>query len=215
MAQRNKDRNRNKKSARNPDKRPLKPLILVVAEGETEKMYIDTFANFYENRLVDVRCEGRAGTPKKIVAEAKKLKQQQEQRAQAEKDNSLNFNKVWCVFDIDDHPYVPDAVQMARDNGFELAISNPCFEIWLWLHFADQPGLQHRHDLQDMLEKYMPDYDKKVDFENLKDGYNAAVKRAERLGKEAEEEGEEAYKRNPTTGMWRLTEKIIKKKKKV
>ena len=27
---------------------------------------------------------------------------------------------------------------MARDNGIRVAISNPCFELWLVLHYAQQ-----------------------------------------------------------------------------
>jgi hypothetical protein len=30
---------------------------------------------------------------------------------------------VWCVFDVDIHPNLPEAKQQARDNGLSLAIS--------------------------------------------------------------------------------------------
>lgn len=36
------------------------------------------------------------------------------------------------------HPGLTDAIEQARQNGIWLAISNPCFELWLVLHFQDQ-----------------------------------------------------------------------------
>jgi hypothetical protein len=34
---------------------------------------------------------------------------------------------------------------MATDTENRLAISNPCFELWLLLHHRDCPGELHRH----------------------------------------------------------------------
>ncbi|MGH3940412.1 MAG: RloB family protein, partial [Pseudonocardiaceae bacterium] len=47
----------------------------------------------------------------------------------------------WCVFDVEwpkNHPNLKQAIQLARDHNIRLAISNPCFELWLILHFEDQ-----------------------------------------------------------------------------
>ena len=96
---------------------------------------------------------------------------------------------------------------MAQANDIKLAVSNPCIELWLWLHFADQPGMRHRHDLQGMMKQRIPDYNKHVDYSDYADGYEAAHSRASRLDKDAEAANEEG--RNPTTGMWRLTQSIL------
>jgi len=95
---------------------------------------------------------------------------------------------------------------MARDNGIELAVSNPCFELWLWLHFADQPGMRHQKDLQSMMKQHIPNYDKHVTYFDYAAGYQAAVGRARRLDEDAGLANEEG--RNPTTGVWQLTERI-------
>lgn len=94
---------------------------------------------------------------------------------------------------------------MADANGIDLAVSNPSFELWLLLHFATC-GMQHRHKIAEMLEGYVPGYDKGVSFNSYKDGYLQAVARARRLAEEATSDGE-PY-RNPTTGVYRLTELI-------
>src|SRR5690606_41139889 len=86
-------------------------------------------------------------------------------------DDNLSFDEVWCVFDVDEHPRVNDACQMARDNNIQVAVSNPCFELWLLFHFRDSPGAQSRHDVQKMLKKYLPKFDKHVVFDTLAPNY--------------------------------------------
>lgn len=56
---------------------------------------------------------------------------------------------------------------------------------------------------------YLPDYDKVIDpssFSKLYEGYDRAVKRAQALDREASRH--DAPGRNPTTGVYRLTESI-------
>ena len=191
------------------DQRDPKPVILVVSEGEvTEPEYIHGFAAACHNPRVRVETEEGAGVPRSVVETAKKMKSEADGRAAAEKDDNLRYDEVWCVFDFDEHPNVGNTKQMAKDNGIKLAISNPCIELWLWLHFADQPGMQHRHDMQRRLKEHVPGFDKHVAFAAYAAGYDAARKRAEQLETAAEAAGE--ADRNPSTGFWRLTESIRK-----
>ncbi len=200
-------RNRQRRTARREPFVDSKPIILVVTEGEaTEPEYLDGFARAFHNPRVRVQVVGGAGVPKTIVETAKELKRGAERQAEREHDDNLSYDEVWCVFDVDQHPHIPDAQQMARDNGILLAISNPCIELWLWLHFSEQPGIQHRNDLQKMMKQHVPGYDKHVEFKDYASGYDDAVRRARRLDAAAESDGEPG--RNPTTGVWRLTETI-------
>ena len=136
------------------------------------------------------------------VARDKKRKADEEAR----RDENLRYEEVWCVFDVDDHPNVENSKQMARDNDLKLAVSNPCIELWLWLHFAEQPGMRHRHDLQSMMRQHIRGYDKHVEYGDYAEGYEGAARRAERLDENAKADNDEG--RNPTTGVWRLTESI-------
>ena len=202
-------RDRKRRPARRPAVKDVKPIVLIVTEGKkTEPQYLKGFADANRNSRVRIKVIGGAGVPKTIVESAKQHKADADIRAKREKDDNLRYDEVWCVFDFDEHPNVPDARQMARDNGIDLAISNPCFELWLWLHFAEQPGMRHRHELQKMLKKkYVPGYDEHVDYSaHYAAGYGAAVRRATRLDEDAKADCEEG--RNPTTGVWRLTESI-------
>ena len=200
-------RDRIRRPARSQPFKPSKPVILVVTEGAvTEKEYLEQFALYQKTTRVVLEIVKGAGVPSTIVDVAKELKRAAEKRAKRERDDNLLYDQVWCVFDIDQHPDVPKAKQNAIDCDIQLAISNPCIELWLWLHFAPQPGPQHRHDLQRMLITYIPNYNKHVNYIDYRSGYDAAEDRAEKLEQEAlldEDDG-----RNPTTGMWRLTRAI-------
>lgn len=199
-------RNRSRRPARRePNVDPL-PIILVVCEGGTEQEYVEAFAAFQKNPRVRVQPVGHAGVPLSVVREAKRLKLANQASADHEKDDNLRYDAVWAVFDVDEHPNIAEARIMARDNAIEVAVSNPCFELWLYLHFKDQPGMQHRHDLKTLLEKVVPGYDKHIDFSLYASGYVDAHRRARMLDSQADTDNDSG--RNPTTGFWRLTESI-------
>jgi hypothetical protein len=55
-----------------------------------------------------------------------------------------SFDQVWCVFDVEVkltqrcRDGFREALNSAADAKINKAISNPCFEIWLCWHKADQ-----------------------------------------------------------------------------
>ncbi len=204
-----KRRNRQRRPGRGEPFREPKPLILIVCEGEkTEKQYFEGFARVFRTP-VDVKIAREHGVPMTLVATAKAYKKKAQDAARKEDDENRAYDAVWCVFDVDEHPQVADARQMARANGIELAISNPCFELWLLLHFRDCPGMQHRDTMRRLLSGHVPGYDKRVEFAAYAQGYPQAAKRAEQMDKKADEEGDSG--RNPTTAVYRLTRKIERK----
>ena len=77
----------------------------------------------------------------------------------------------------------------------------PCLFLTYW------PDPQHRRDLDKILKNHLKGYDKKVNFDDLASGYQQAVNRARRLDEDAAKMGESG--RDPTTGVWELTESII------
>jgi hypothetical protein len=201
-------RYRNRRPARREALLDPRPRILIVCEGEvTEPTYFSDFQKWCRNPRVRIQVEGPAGVPLTLVKAAKRLKNAAENHARREKDENLLFEEVWCVFDRDEHPEVPAARQFATDNGLRLAMSNPCFELWLILHIRENPGAQHRHALQKLIGELTPDVRAKhVEFELLSQGYDEAVRRAERLETDAIGAGEPT--RNPTTEVFHLTDSI-------
>lgn len=199
--------NRQRRPARRPPYKEPRPVILVVTEGAvTEPEYLNGFRSTVKNPRVEIHIVPQAGVPRTIVQVARDRKREAEAQARRQADENLRFDEVWCVFDYDEHPNVPNTKKMARDNGIRLAVSNPCIELWLWLHFADQPGMRSRQELHKLIKRHVPNYDKHVDYAHYESGYQSAVRRAARLDEDAAADGEEG--RNPSTGMWRLTESI-------
>lgn len=200
-------RNRKRTPARRRPSRDPRPLLLIVTEGKiTEPEYLYGLVAAIRNPRVTIKIKPEGSDPKTLVTIARDLKKSKEKQARREGDINLRYDEVWCVCDVDDHLTLGDARQMARDHEIDLVVSNPCFELWLWLHFAEQPGMRHRDDLISMLKKHIADYDKHVDFQGYEHGYEEAVRRANRLEEEATADNDEG--RNPSTGVWRLTESI-------
>ncbi|WP_397571443.1 RloB family protein [Schlesneria sp. T3-172] len=203
--------NRNRKPGRREPFRDPRPTVLVFCEGEkTEKQYLEKFARYHKNALMKLEVAKETGVPFSLVKFASQYKREIEKNARRQKDQNIAFDSVWCVFDIDDHPRVSDAKEMAAANGIRLAISNPCFELWLVLHLTDSPGMQHRDNVQSLLESLDSNYDKdvkQVDFPRYVHGYKQAVTRATRLDALALSVGTPGH--NPTTNVYELTELIL------
>ena len=199
-------RDRHRKKGRRPPFRDPKPRILIVSEGDvTEPEYFKGFAKACRNPRVTVEFAPEHGVPRTVVEAARDRKKEAQDQAEREKDDNLAYDSVWSVFDIDDHPKVCEAQDMARDNDIRLCISNPCFELWLLLHFRDNPGMKHRDKIHEMLIDHVPNYSKHVDYASYSEGYERAV-RARRMDEDAE--GAHEPHRNPTTGVYELTESI-------
>ena len=200
-------RDRKRRPGRGLARKMPKPLILIVCEGEnTEPQYLDGFVKACKNPRVRIRLHDGTGVPMTLVRIAKDAKADAAKRAKREGDDFLRYDSVWCVFDVDQHPDIPAAMTMANDNGIDLAISSPCFELWLILHFRDCPGGMHRHKLLNLMKKHIADYDKRVDYADYETGYPDAVRRATELAEQALRVGDTLY--NPSTGVYRLTELI-------
>ena len=200
-------RHRKRPPGRRPPHREPGRRVLVVCEGVvTEREYLRGFQRWCRNPLVDVEIAREHGVPRTVVEVAKRLKHAAERDARSQKDAFLAYDSVWCVIDVDEHPKLDEALDMARANGVEVALSNPCFELWLRLHFRESPGMRDRKAAQRMTGEFLPGYDKHLSFDALQGGYEDAVRRAERLDTLAAEAGEPG--RNPTTGVYRLTEEI-------
>src|ERR1035438_2177974 len=117
--------------------RPPLPRFLIVCEGtQTEPGYFQETRHL-ERSLIDLEMSP-GGEPKALVERAVEKKKSAERLARSQRDSNLRYDQVWCVFDIDEHRLIPEAKQQAGANGIELAISNPCFELWALLHFRDQ-----------------------------------------------------------------------------
>ena len=202
-------RSRSRRPARRAPFRAPRRRLLVVCEGRvTEPQYIRGLERQLRNTTVEVVIPRQHGVPRTLVDAAVALKAKADRDARRLKDDFIAFDEVWCVYDVDAHPKLSEALDKAKANGVELAISNPCFELWLLLHFRDSPGARDRHDVQRLVGSFIGGYQKRVDFDQLAPGLDSARARARRLHEDAERMGESG--RNPTTGVFRLVDSMAR-----
>ena len=207
MARRGSDRDGARPLRRRSAFRDPLPRILVVCEGKvTEPEYVDGFRLAHAVNTVDVVVKSPGGDPRALVERAVELRDAAGELARRMRDANEAYDEVWCVFDVDEHARADAARHLAAKEEIHLAVSNPCFELWLLLHFADHAAHATAAQARRTLRKHLPRYDKHLRFEDVADGYANAVKRAETLDRRGNEAGEAGA--NPSTGVYRLTEGI-------
>jgi hypothetical protein len=191
---------------RGADRKP-RTRLLVLCEGQvTEPKYLKAFKHDHRSQLVEVEVVPECGVPKTLVEAAVARKKDADREARRRGDPYLKYDEVWCVFDVDQHPNLPEAKQQAQANGLHVAISNPCFELWVLLHFQDQRAHQERGQIQAACREHLPEFVKEVPYEKIRPGYRDAVRRAQAL-----EDWQDQQQRpggNPSTGVHELTGRI-------
>jgi hypothetical protein len=143
------------------------------------------------NPTVRVTLLAKGVAPDQLVRHAKRIGE--------------NCDEKWCVVDADEFD-IAKAARLADELGVRLAVSNPCFELWLLLHFADHRGASVSYrSLLPKLIKQVPGYDKcRLDFDHYDRGVADAVERAEKLDPSGREHG-----LNPSTGVWKLVRQVL------
>lgn len=164
--------------------------------------------------LVEVRIGDVFGMPMTLVNAAVDFCRTTRRR----KRNSFEQNdQVWIACDCDQHPELARAFDKAQANRIGVAYSNPCVELWAYLHFSDHDKPLHRHDMQKLLKTVMPSYDrannKIFDYETMRSGYLEADRRAERM--ERRRLVERDAMGNPYTSFFRLMRLIYENGKTV
>lgn len=179
----------------------------MLVEGRvTEEAYLLPWKRrLREGVLVDIP-EFR-GTPRSLVEKAVELKQVEEKEER--RGRGAKHDEYWCVFDVDTHPHLREAIDLARSEDIRVAISNPCIELWFLLHFIDQTAYITSEDAARLAKGHTgrgkgltPDV-----LDALGERYELAKKRAVGLEKKHHGDGTPAPG-NPSSGMWRLIDAL-------
>jgi RloB-like protein len=196
-----------------PNLEPKRRILIVCEGSRTEPSYFESWRRHLRNPLVELVINDEAGVPRTLVRRAAEKKREAKRLARRERDAFMQFEEVWCVFDVDDHPNLADARDQARANQIDLAISNPCFELWGLLHFQDQWAFLDRSSVVTYLKTHLPTYRKLLPFDILLPRYEAALARARNLDQRCASAG--SIGDNPSTGAYRLTESLLNSSKPV
>jgi hypothetical protein len=168
--------------------RPPYERVLIVCEGEkTEPNYFEEIRQKARLSSAHIQAiQSELGTdPSNVVLAAEK----------SFFDKNGAFERVYAVFDRDDHINYETAIQMASaKNGklrnderrpviFEAIVSVPCFELWLLLHYANCTTFVPRGRIISQLRSYIQEYEKGMTgiFGLLQSRLSTAVSRARSL----------------------------------
>lgn len=189
-------RHENRGVRRAPTMARRRTILVYCGASSTEPAYFDGLRIEVRNSSVTIKIRSDGIAPAALVRAAAKFR-----------DGRPDvFDEVWCVVDVDEFD-IGAAMAEARRCRVSLAVSNPCFELWLLLHHdncnaycAGYPDVERR------LKKHLPAYDKaNLDFTQFASGIADAVKRAKGLDPTGKD-----YQRNPSTNVWQLVEKAAR-----
>jgi RloB-like protein len=184
------------KLSRKLHKKEPRRRFIIFCEGEnTEPTYFAAIKRETQKALIKIEISGGCGVPYTIAEKA--IKEIDRLGLGARRRKRLNSfeerDEVWAVFDRDEHPRFQEAVNLCNSHGVKVGRSNPCFELWLILHYCDFDRPDDRRVVQKFLESKCPEYDadhgKFVNCSALLKDIEAAEKRADVLLTRREGEG--------------------------
>lgn len=187
-------------------RRPRKTLV-VFCEGErTEPEYLGALKRQPSVRdvaAVDLRIETRHGggsVPRALVGMAIKARRKA-------MDEEAEIDEFWCVFDVEwprNHPGLGEALQQAHMNGIKLAVSNPCFELWLILHFQDHGSWLDNSQARRLRRQLDRSVGKGLEAAKYLPFTADAARRSAALERRHRQDGAVFPQDNPSSGMHRL-----------
>lgn len=134
-------------------------ITLIVCEGETERAYFQAVRVLFDLSSTEVIvAEDNDSAPSSVV-----------EYALHRCAEPGGYDKVFCVFDRDNHESFQRACDRVRSLAtrtrnplpIAVAVSIPCFEFWLLLHFERTDAPFHRcDDVIQRLRGYLPGYTK-------------------------------------------------------
>jgi RloB-like protein len=179
------------------DEREERDRILIVCEGaRTEPLYFEGF----RIPISSVKVLGVGMNTLSVVKEAIRLRDEATKR----------YEQVWCVFDRDNFTSkrFNQALDLAKQNGINVAYTNQAFELWYLLHYHYHDAATSRDLYKKMLTERMGRKYKKKDstmYQELLDKMDDAIRNAKRLSK-SHGKNHNPEKDNPSTTVHLLVE---------
>lgn len=124
------------------------------------------------------------------------------------KNKPDRHDEAWLVVDRDQwpEPHIRQLQDWTReDSARHLAVSNPCFEYWLLLHFEDY-DVKDSRACKARLQRHIPNYDKHIDDKMVRCQWKCASARA----KMREKPSSQDWPRDRGTTFYRLVESVFK-----
>ncbi|XRQ08580.1 RloB family protein [Actinomadura welshii] len=199
----NRRRRSGKPLKRTPGKRPELRTIVVFCEGSnSEPEYVRALKqlpHIAKNTALELRVHPERSVPLPLVRMAVQQKRDPE------------VDECWCIFDVEwpeNHPNLLEAKALAESNDVNLAISNPCFELWLILHFKDHHAFINTTPAERLSCTLDNRSGKSIDAAMYMPLRKEAARRAERLDKRHDRDGTTFPHDNPSSGVYKFLKSV-------
>lgn len=168
--------------ARKPDRhirklgnRRYRFLFLLSVEGAvTEQQYFNFFKN--DDSIIQIECINKKNRSSPI--EVLKAIKRTLSKVDLKKDD-----EAWLIIDKDQWPdeHIKELFEWSKEkHNYYFALSNPCFEYWLLLHFENPSSKITKNSCIVRLKRYLPGYDKNISASKFTDEkIGMAISRAE------------------------------------
>ncbi len=200
---------------RGHETRSRKPIVFVCVEGRrnrTERCYLKALNS--DCRKISIKIVPDSSTDPVGMAESLSS-------FMKENDFSLDDGDLaFCLIDQDclreKDSEIAKADRIAKQNGFQLIVSNPCFELWFICHFIKVPKkyLSSKELIED-IEKYLPGYNKSDSnvYRRISDKLDFAIESAKKLEQRGLENGNKIHTADlcPSTEVFKMIEAIQEK----
>lgn len=179
-----------KLARREPFREKKKAILISLEDTKSAKFYFEAIRDELKGERLVIIAKHRGTDPKNVIEAAKD--ETEKRKALVAQDMEDDFEAVWIVFDTEGTQHIVrqrqarNAIQQALALGFKTAVSNPCFEYWLLLHFewCVEP-FNNAKEVCHRLKKYIPDYNKSSNCYAITKPYlHVARKHAERVFQE-------------------------------
>ena len=152
------------------------------------------------------RSVGRSATivPRIVLAKPHAIPMPLVREAEADQLRGEEADEWWCIFDVESptpHPHLQAACERAKKLGFEVAVSNPCFETWLIAHYIDPGGELSSDAAKRRLRKVAPRYESDLASMMLFQSEPNAVARCQQLDARHAGNGTKFPHNNPSSTM--------------
>lgn len=183
-------------------------VFVVACEGEhTEKRYFDGLTEGLRRvRVIPLPALEGLSAPEQVID---RLNEFATKRGIEVLDQTTGGGELWMVLDVD-RWFAPNRIGVthrvldeAAQRGYNVAVSNKCFEVWLLFHFEEVAAHSSVQELEERLRVYLGGYAKnRLDFEKYRPHIAAAVQRA----KNADTAPQQREPAHPGSRVYRLIE---------
>ncbi len=181
------------------ESRPELRTVVVFTEGKkSEPEYVNELKklpHIDENVALNVEVRPEHGVPLTLVKLA------------VARQTDREVDECWCIFDVEwpkNHPNLDAAVSLAQENDVKLAISNPCFEVWLTLHHKELNKFEYTATVESVSRALDKRAGKSIDAARYMPLRRKAAERAQNLDARHRRNGTKFPHDNPSSGMYKF-----------